>query len=45
MQAKLNAAVSALRQRVGQVRIAPGAATDVIGRVLGGEALGTRLAL
>lgn len=45
MQAKLNAAVSALRQRVGQVRIVGGAAEDVIGRVLAGESLGTRLGL
>jgi acetylglutamate kinase len=43
MQAKLNAATSALRQGVGQVRIAPGAAPDALSRVLAGEALGTRL--
>jgi acetylglutamate kinase len=43
MQAKLNAATSALRQGVGQVRIAPGAAPDVLARVLAGETLGTRL--
>jgi acetylglutamate kinase len=43
MQAKLNAATSALKQGVGQVRIAPGAAPDALTRVLAGEALGTRL--
>jgi len=43
MQAKLNAAIAALRQGVGQVRIAPGAAPDVLARVLAGETLGTRL--
>jgi acetylglutamate kinase len=43
MQAKLNAAASALRQGVGQVRIAPGAADDALSRVLAGERLGTRL--
>src|SRR5262249_3976357 len=43
MQAKLNAATSALRQGVGQVRIAPGAARDALSRVLAGEPLGTRL--
>jgi acetylglutamate kinase len=43
MQAKLNAATSALGQGVGQVRIAPGAAPDVLARVLAGETLGTRL--
>jgi acetylglutamate kinase len=43
MQAKLNAATSALKQGVGQVRIAPGAAPDALSRVLGGEALGTKL--
>ncbi len=43
MQAKLNAATSALRQGVGQVRIAPGAAADALSRALAGEPLGTRL--
>jgi hypothetical protein len=43
MQAKLNAAISALKQGVGQVRIAPGAAPDALSRILGGEQLGTRL--
>jgi acetylglutamate kinase len=43
MEAKLNAATSALRQGVGQVRIAPGAAPDALSRLLAGEQLGTRL--
>jgi acetylglutamate kinase len=43
MQAKLNAATSALKQGVRQVRIAPGAAFDALTRVLAGEALGTKL--
>ena len=43
MQAKLEAAVAALAQGVGQVRIAPGAAGDVLHRLLAGEAIGTRL--
>jgi acetylglutamate kinase len=43
MQAKLDAAASALRQGVGQVRIAPGAAPAVLSRLLEGEELGTRL--
>ena len=43
MEAKLNAATSALRQGVGQVRIAPGAAPDALSRLLAGEPLGTRL--
>jgi acetylglutamate kinase len=43
MQAKLNAATSALRQGVKQVRIANGSAPDVLPRLLGGETLGTRL--
>ena len=43
MQAKLNAATSALRQGVGQVRIAPGAAPEALTRLLAGEELGTRL--
>jgi len=43
MQAKLNAATSALKQGVGEVRIAPGAAPDALSRVLAGEALGTKL--
>ena len=43
MEAKLNAATSALRQGVGQVRIAPGAAADALARLLAGERLGTKL--
>jgi acetylglutamate kinase len=45
MQAKLNAALSALRGGVGQVRIASGAADRVLSRMLDGEALGTRMVL
>jgi len=45
MQAKLNAAMVALRSRVGQVRIAPGAATGVLDRLLDGEPIGTRMVL
>jgi acetylglutamate kinase len=43
MQAKLDSACAALRGGVGQVVIAPGAAEDVIGRLMQGEMLGTRL--
>jgi acetylglutamate kinase len=45
MQAKLNAAAAALRGGVKQVRIAPGAATDVLSRVLRDEPVGTRMIL
>lgn len=45
MQAKLNAALSALRSGVEQVRIAPGAADRVLERILSGEAIGTRMVL
>jgi acetylglutamate kinase len=45
MQAKLNAALDALRQGVGQVRIASGSAPSVLSRILAGEAIGTRLVL
>lgn len=45
MQAKLNAANAALRQGVGQVRIAPGASEGVLERVLAGEPAGTRMTL
>lgn len=45
MQAKLNAALAALRGGVGQVRIAPGAAADVLARLLAGEEIGTRMVL
>jgi len=43
MQAKLNAALAALEAGVPQVRIAPGAAPDVLLRVLAGEEIGTRI--
>ena len=43
MQAKLNAALSALGDGVEQVRIAPGAAAGVLDRILAGEELGTRM--
>jgi acetylglutamate kinase len=43
MQAKLEAAMDALHQGVSQVLIAPGALADVVGRLLSGEAAGTRL--
>ena len=45
MQAKLNAAVAALRSGVEQVRIAPGAAENILDRLLDGEPIGTRLTL
>ena len=45
MQAKLTAAMDALRGGVENVRIAPGAALDALPRLLAGEALGTRIAL
>ncbi len=43
MQAKLNAAATALRNGIRQVVIAPGSAEQAIQRLLAGEALGTRL--
>lgn len=43
MQAKLNAAISALEQGVEQVQIAPGATAGVLAKVLANEAIGTRL--
>lgn len=43
MQAKLNAALAALEGEVDQVRIAPGAAPDVLARILAGEEIGTRI--
>jgi acetylglutamate kinase len=43
MQAKLNAALDALRGGVEQVRIAPGAAEHVLERILAGEPVGTAL--
>jgi acetylglutamate kinase len=45
MQAKLNAALSALTAGVEQVRIAPGAAENVLARALAGEEIGTRMVL
>jgi acetylglutamate kinase len=45
MQAKLNAALTALRAGVEQVRIAPGAAADILPRILAGESVGTRMVL
>jgi acetylglutamate kinase len=43
MQAKLEAALAALAGGVGAVRIAPGAADQVLPRILGGEEIGTRI--
>ena len=45
MQAKLNAAIAALRDGVEQVLIAPGAAENVLVRLLNGESMGTRIVL
>jgi acetylglutamate kinase len=45
MQAKLQAALAALRGGVEQVVVAPGAAANVVERVLAGEAIGTRVVL
>lgn len=45
MQAKLGAALAALRGGVSQVRIAPGAARGAIERVLSGGEIGTRMTL
>ena len=45
MQAKLSAAIAALRGGVGQVRIAPGSAAGVLQRLLEGESIGTRMIL
>lgn len=42
MQAKLEAAVTALNQGVGQVRIAPGAEAGVVDQLLAGVEIGTR---
>ncbi len=44
MQAKLNAALDALSGGVEQVRIAPGAAPQVLERILAGAEIGTRIA-
>jgi acetylglutamate kinase len=43
MQAKLNAALSALESGIGQVRIAPGGAPAVLARLRSGEEIGTRI--
>jgi acetylglutamate kinase len=43
MQAKLNAAHSALREGIAEVVIAPGGQPGVLSRLLAGEQLGTRL--
>ena len=45
MQAKLEAAMDALHQGVQQVLIAPGALAGVVGKLLAGEAVGTRVVL
>ncbi len=45
MEAKLNAALSALRAGVGQVHIAPGAAPSALARIVAGDSIGTRLVL
>ena len=45
MQAKLNAALDALAGGVARVRIAPGAAQDVLARVQAGEEIGTEITL
>lgn len=45
MQAKLSAALAALRDGVGQVRIASGAAENVLDRLLAGDEIGTRMVL
>jgi acetylglutamate kinase len=44
MQAKLTYAMEALKAGVGEAVIAPGAAPDVVSRLLAGEMLGTHLA-
>jgi len=43
MQAKLNAALAALQGGVGSVLIAPGAAANVLHRILSGEPIGTQM--
>jgi acetylglutamate kinase len=43
MQAKLNATLNALADGVAQVRIASGAAPQILDRILAGEAVGTRM--
>jgi acetylglutamate kinase len=43
MEAKLNAAITAVESGVGAVRIAPGGMPNVVWRVLAGEEIGTRV--
>ena len=43
MQAKLEASVHALENQVGEVLIAPGARPGVVGEILSGSAIGTRI--
>jgi len=43
MQAKLEAAMEALRTGVGEVVIAPGSVVGIVGRLLAGEQIGTRV--
>jgi acetylglutamate kinase len=43
MRAKLESAIEALRNGTAEVVIAPGAAPDIVGKLLAGDALGTRL--
>jgi acetylglutamate kinase len=43
MQAKLEAAIDALHQGVGEVRIAPGAQPGVVGSILNQHRVGTRI--
>ena len=45
MRAKLEAAIAAVEQGVGEVTIAPGAAPAVLKKLLSGEPVGTRLML
>jgi acetylglutamate kinase len=45
MQAKIEAAVAALRRGTGEVLIAPGAQVDIIQALLSGSSVGTRLVL
>ncbi|HUA62817.1 MAG TPA: acetylglutamate kinase [Verrucomicrobiae bacterium] len=45
MQAKLNAAIAALRSGVEQVLIAPGATENILERLLDGQSVGTRMIL
>jgi glutamate 5-kinase len=43
MQAKLNAASSAIAQGIGAVLIVPGSETSILTRVLAGESVGTQI--